>query len=453
MESNNQKKNVENWYTQNGEHYICSFGEEYEQHFTETKNTDGGCAILTNQHCYLQGKYLFEPKKKSKACSIDEKITLHNVMKCGIRYSFRSILLVCILLVGWLISIVVFKESSDYLNYLYISYNQKCEIKLSKQPLKMYEEKIDEYNQMVNTIKNDITENGANASCVYLLSENQEIDDIVEQYKVSKITGLRIYIKQVEVDYNRIGDFNNYYKGASTYVWLLSEFADYDESPLLMTEDTYPGENVFDGTYYDVDVDLEHQRHLNKIFSTPESLFNELDSYLEHCYTEYLCEYFNGKFSENGFNASDFDGLEWQITNYENNLRNAIENWLEPLFLYACIISIMLVIAIPLFIFGILKTKYFYFIYRTDTLDYKKLYLPLKKKLFIDAKLFSLKLEIAKNAKENSLLAIETANQRSSENPSVNSLPDDLRKYAEILKDGIITQEEFDAMKQKILGL
>ena len=117
------------------------------------------------------------------------------------------------------------------------------------------------------------------------------------------------------------------------------------------------------------------------------------------------------------------------------------------------IIFTILVIVIPLFIFRVLKTKYFYFVYRTDTLDYKKLYLPLKKRLHIDVKLFSLKLEIAKNEKENSLLATETANQRSSENPSMNSLPDDLRKYAELLKDGVITQEEFDAIKQKILGL
>lgn len=452
MKSENQKTNVANWYTQNGEHYIQSFGEEYEQHFTETKNPNGGCAILTNQHCYLQGKYLLEPKKKSKACSIDEKITLHNVMKCGIRYSFRSILLACILLAVWLISICIVYAASDHLNYLY-SYKQECEIKLSKQPLKMYEKKVDEYNQMVNTIKNDIIENGANASCVYLLSENQEIDDIVEQYETSKIKELRIYIKQVEVDYNRIGNYNKYYKGASTYVWLLSEFTDYDKSPLIMTEDTYPGETIY-GTYYDVDVNLEHQRHLNKIFSTPESLFNKLDSYLEHCYTKYLCEYFEDEFGIWWlYDVIDFDGLEWKITSYEKNLRNEIENWLEPLFLYACIIFTILVIVIPLFIFRVLKTKYFYFVYRTDTLDYKKLYLLLKKGLYSDVELFTSKLKKAKNTKENSLLATEMANQRNSENTSMNSLPDDLRKYAELLKDGVITQEEFDAMKQKILGL
>lgn len=33
------------------------------------------------------------------------------------------------------------------------------------------------------------------------------------------------------------------------------------------------------------------------------------------------------------------------------------------------------------------------------------------------------------------------------------SLPDELRKYAELLKDGLITQEEYDAVKKKILGL
>ncbi|MCR4933537.1 MAG: SHOCT domain-containing protein [Lachnospiraceae bacterium] len=33
------------------------------------------------------------------------------------------------------------------------------------------------------------------------------------------------------------------------------------------------------------------------------------------------------------------------------------------------------------------------------------------------------------------------------------STPDDLRKYAELLKDGLISQEDYDAMKKKILGL
>ncbi len=36
---------------------------------------------------------------------------------------------------------------------------------------------------------------------------------------------------------------------------------------------------------------------------------------------------------------------------------------------------------------------------------------------------------------------------------SQNSAPDDLRKYAELLKDGLISQEDYDAMKKKILGL
>lgn len=36
---------------------------------------------------------------------------------------------------------------------------------------------------------------------------------------------------------------------------------------------------------------------------------------------------------------------------------------------------------------------------------------------------------------------------------SQNSAADDLRKYAELLKDGLISQEEYDAMKKKILGL
>ena len=37
--------------------------------------------------------------------------------------------------------------------------------------------------------------------------------------------------------------------------------------------------------------------------------------------------------------------------------------------------------------------------------------------------------------------------------PTQSSVPDDLRKYADLLKEGLISQEEYDAMKKKILGL
>ena len=46
-------------------------------------------------------------------------------------------------------------------------------------------------------------------------------------------------------------------------------------------------------------------------------------------------------------------------------------------------------------------------------------------------------------------VAVETPTQA----PVPNSVPDDLRKYADLLKDGLISQEEYDAMKKKILGL
>lgn len=46
-------------------------------------------------------------------------------------------------------------------------------------------------------------------------------------------------------------------------------------------------------------------------------------------------------------------------------------------------------------------------------------------------------------------VAVETPMQA----PTQNSVPDDLRKYADLLKEGLISQEEYDAMKKKILGL
>lgn len=50
-------------------------------------------------------------------------------------------------------------------------------------------------------------------------------------------------------------------------------------------------------------------------------------------------------------------------------------------------------------------------------------------------------------------VAVETPTQAPVQTSTQNSVPDDLRKYADLLKDGLISQEEYDAMKKKILGL
>lgn len=50
-------------------------------------------------------------------------------------------------------------------------------------------------------------------------------------------------------------------------------------------------------------------------------------------------------------------------------------------------------------------------------------------------------------------VAVETPTQTPVQTATQNSVPDDLRKYADLLKDGLISQEEYDAMKKKILGL
>lgn len=46
-------------------------------------------------------------------------------------------------------------------------------------------------------------------------------------------------------------------------------------------------------------------------------------------------------------------------------------------------------------------------------------------------------------------IAVETPVQTSASN----SIPDELRKYGDLLKEGLISQEDYDAMKKKILGL
>ncbi len=51
------------------------------------------------------------------------------------------------------------------------------------------------------------------------------------------------------------------------------------------------------------------------------------------------------------------------------------------------------------------------------------------------------------------IAAAAPSNQAAAQSPAPASVPDDLRKYAELLKDGLISQEEYDAVKKKTLGL
>ncbi len=39
------------------------------------------------------------------------------------------------------------------------------------------------------------------------------------------------------------------------------------------------------------------------------------------------------------------------------------------------------------------------------------------------------------------------------QSPAQNNVPDELRKYSELLKEGLISQEEYNAVKKKILNL
>lgn len=55
-------------------------------------------------------------------------------------------------------------------------------------------------------------------------------------------------------------------------------------------------------------------------------------------------------------------------------------------------------------------------------------------------------------AEENASVKAITV-ETSGESLTQNNAADDLRKYAELVKDGLITQDEYDAMKKKILGL
>lgn len=57
--------------------------------------------------------------------------------------------------------------------------------------------------------------------------------------------------------------------------------------------------------------------------------------------------------------------------------------------------------------------------------------------------------DIAEENNEVKAVTVETPTETSAQS----NVADDLRKYAELLKEGLITQEEYDAMKKKVLGL
>lgn len=58
--------------------------------------------------------------------------------------------------------------------------------------------------------------------------------------------------------------------------------------------------------------------------------------------------------------------------------------------------------------------------------------------------------EVKTTAKDT---AAPTTDRTETPQTTQNSTPDELRKYADLLKDGLISQEDYDAMKKKLLGL
>ena len=65
---------------------------------------------------------------------------------------------------------------------------------------------------------------------------------------------------------------------------------------------------------------------------------------------------------------------------------------------------------------------------------------------------FQKQLRRAKDMAEECANVIVKPMEAPVETVTQNSAADDLRKYAELLKEGLITQEEYDAMKKKVLG-
>ena len=62
------------------------------------------------------------------------------------------------------------------------------------------------------------------------------------------------------------------------------------------------------------------------------------------------------------------------------------------------------------------------------------------------------KVEFTKYEKKQNVLNTTTKEEESKSKSKVESI-DDLEKYADLLKKGILTQQEFDAKKKQILGL
>lgn len=121
--------------------------------------------------------------------------------------------------------------------------------------------------------------------------------------------------------------------------------------------------------------------------------------------------------------------------------------------LMAALISLM--IASPLMIPSIIILKNYLFKRKTlFRIEYAGGCIAFNVSFYAKAEIddFQKQLRRAKDLAEESVSKI-TVTESLVQPSTQNSVPDDLRKYADLLKDGLISQEEYDAMKKKILNL
>ncbi len=401
--SDDEKKNmIRNWYSDEDEKYIASVGEEYEQRFSETKKTGGGCAILTTKNCYLQGEYSAQTGKKAQQIQIDKTIPISKISKCKVRYSWYSLILkltpaIAVIVFGFLL----FQNNviTEYGIGIDTNLRQidECEseienaLSVSREFSDMGTLCIEEGLQLVKQLR----ETGLNTPGVtYKYSDSYYSNDSGPYYGIavrysSPCLGTTVSIGGVTQNDSALF-------GTSTGDYSLKSFEN------ILKQAIWNDEYEVMKAYYSALVSYID----NRIRDEYTNYYTYLDSNLYDNYYEYIyssvsskdefidaIEYFNDEMSKYA------DELQLLIDEEENKIRNEKRS---ELIVQVIGIGIILLGMITGILIGIKVklTPYLYLSYITDELDVKEIYLVVDKKRKKEARQYTRKVRYLRENKE-----------------------------------------------------
>lgn len=395
--SDDEKKNmIRNWYSDEDEKYIASLGEEYEQRFSATKKTGGGCAILTTKNCYLQGEYSDKIGKKAQNRMLDMIIPITKIDKVEVRYSHYELikLFIKIIMIVLVIAIATYIYTQAVIDGVH-----GCEHKIETNE-ELIEECEDEI-QGVTTLYHEFIND--ESKCM------EECFDLAEKLKETGIdtpgvtyeyftadngnTSLRVtydskyFNRSICIGYVRSKDISDIWgtnAGASSHDALKNrlETTWNDEAEILKIY-----YNEFFSDYGRIFLDYEKEMNLDcREFRS--DICDKVDPILDMNVTS-LDERNSMMATMDDAINEYIDECEDEISSSEKNIRK--RNF-EIKMLHLLGIGIILITTIIVVVIGFkMKVKiksYFCFSYITDELDVNEMHLLIDKQMKTDVKSF-----------------------------------------------------------------